>query len=120
MLGWKGWGKDADGTAGSAPGEVLEEGRILSYGMKHSFAEQRKASLPIALSFDQFQLGHIRVSGHSQLCLSRMGWETPLAVQKNRKSPILRAGLSKVRKGYRDKCPLRRSSLASCILGLNN
>src|SRR6266851_1934810 len=27
--------------------------------MKYSFAEQRKASLPIALSFDQLQLGHM-------------------------------------------------------------
>jgi hypothetical protein len=27
--------------------------------MKHSFAQQRKARLPIALSFDQFQLGHM-------------------------------------------------------------
>src|SRR5947209_6015004 len=28
-------------------------------GMKHAFAEQRKASLPIALPFDQLQLGHV-------------------------------------------------------------
>jgi hypothetical protein len=39
--------------------EFWEKAGYSSDGRKHAFAEQRKASLPIALPFDQFELGHM-------------------------------------------------------------
>ena len=38
---------------------LQQEPSSLLDGMQHPLAEQRKASLPIALSFDQLQLGHM-------------------------------------------------------------